>query len=127
MVKKFYYGLVSLKYAYAMFGIPLVIFTIAFVETKSHHPVFKIFMGICAVILAAVMVFYYRDKLRIRKTIRAVKDVNAYLSGGMVDRTYILEDRMLACAVSARMKACSGCFFINHIYRKPGIPEKRQI
>ena len=98
MVKKFYYGLVSLKYAYAMFGIPLVIFTIAFVETKSHHPVFKIFMGICAVILAAVMVFYYRDKLRIRKTIRAVKDVNAYLSGGMVDRTYILEDRMLACA-----------------------------
>ena len=98
MVKKFYYGLVSLKYAYAMFGIPLVIFTIAFVETKSHHPVFQIFMGICAVILAAVMVFYYRDKLRIRKTIRAVKDVNAYLSGGMVDRTYILEDRMLACA-----------------------------
>ena len=27
-----------------------------------------------------------------------MKDVNAYLSGGMVDRTYILEDRMLACA-----------------------------
>ena len=43
MVKKFYYGLVSLKYAYAMFGIPLVIFTIAFIETKSHNPVFKIF------------------------------------------------------------------------------------
>ena len=92
MVKKFYYGLVSLKYAYAMFGIPLVIFTIAFIETKSHNPVFKIFMGICAVILAVVMVFYYRDKVRIGKTVKAVKDVNAYLSGGMVDRTYILEE-----------------------------------
>lgn len=98
MVKKFYYGLVSLKYVYAMFGIPLVIFTVAFIETKSHNPVFKVIMSICAVTLATVMVFYYRDKLRIRKTINAVTDVNAYLSGGMVDRTYILEDRMLACA-----------------------------
>lgn len=98
MVKKFYYGLVSLKYVYAMFGIPLVIFALAFIETKKQLSFFKIFMGICAVILACVMVFYYRDKLRIGKTVKAVKDVNEYLKGGMVDCTYILEDRMLACA-----------------------------
>lgn len=123
MVKKFYYGLVSLKYAYAMFGIPLVIFTIAFIETKSHNPVFKIFMGICAVILAAVMVFYYRDKLRISRTIKAVKDVNTYLSGGMVDRTYILEDRMLACAdLDLKEMSTAGVKILEMVQEKHGKP-----
>ena len=123
MVKKFYYGLVSLKYAYAMFGIPLVIFTIAFIETKSHNPVFKIFMCICAVILAAVMVFYYRDKLRISRTIKAVKDVNTYLSGGMVDRTYILEDRMLACAdLDLKEMSTAGVKILEMVQEKHGKP-----
>ena len=123
MVKKFYYGLVSLKYAYAMFGIPLVIFTIAFIETKSHNPVFKIFMGICADILAAVMVFYYRDKLRISRTIKAVKDVNTYLSGGMVDRTYILEDRMLACAdLDLKEMSTAGVKILEMVQEKHGKP-----
>lgn len=98
MVKKFYYGLVSLKYVYFMFGIPLVIFGIAFMETKTHNPSLKIGMGICAVLLAVVLVFYYRDKFRIGKKIKSVDNVNEYLKGGMVDRTYILEERMLACS-----------------------------
>lgn len=98
MVKKFYYGLVSLKYVYFMFGIPLVIFTIAFIGSGSNKPIFKILIGICAVILATVMVFYYRDKLRIGHIVKNVRNVNEYLSGGMVDRSYILEDRMLGCA-----------------------------
>lgn len=98
MVKKFYYGLVSLKYVYFMFGIPLVIFGIAFMETKTRNPSLKIGMGICAVVLAIVLVFYYRDKFRIGKKIKSVDNINEYLKGGMVDRTYILEERMLACA-----------------------------
>lgn len=98
MVKKFYYGLVSLKYVYFMFGIPLVIFGIAFMETKTHNPSLKIGMGFCAAVLAVVLIFYYRDKFRIGKKIKSVDNVNEYLKGGMVDRTYILEERMLACA-----------------------------
>ena len=98
MIKKFYYGLVSLKYVYFMFGIPLVVFVIAFLETKVHNPMLKVGMGICAVILAVVLFFYYRDKLRISKILKSVNNVSEYLKGGMVDRTYILEERMLACA-----------------------------
>ncbi len=97
MVKKFYYGLVSLKYSYFMFGIPLIIFMIAFMMTKKKTPGLKIAIGICAIALLLILVIYYRDKHRVRKALKEVKNIEEYETGGMMDCTYILKTRILAC------------------------------
>lgn len=97
MVKKFYYSLVSLKYVYFMFGLPLVIFTLAFIETRRKIPFLRYGMMVCAVLLAIVLVFYYRDKLKVAKTLKEIKDLQTYAKGGVVDRSWILEDTLLCC------------------------------
>lgn len=97
MVKKFYFGLVSLKYVYFMFGLPLVIFTLAFLETRKKVAVLKYGMMGCAFLLAIVLIFYYRDKFRVSKALKQVKDLQEYARGGVVDRSWILEDRILCC------------------------------
>ena len=108
MIKKFYYGLVSLKYVYFMFGIPIVIFVTAFIETRYRNPALKAVMGVCATLLAIVLFFYYRDKFRISRVLKSISNLSEYQRGGMVDRTYILEDRMLACA-DLDLKEISTC------------------
>ena len=108
MIKKFYYGLVSLKYVYFMFGIPIVIFVTAFIETRYRNPALKAVMGVCATLLAIVLFFYYRDKFRISRVLKSISNLSEYQRGGMVDRTYILEERMLACA-DLDLKEISTC------------------
>lgn len=97
MIKRFYSSLVSLKYVYFMFGLPMMIFILAFIETTRKSDILRILMIICAAILAFVMVLYYRDKHKIRKILKAVDSLEEYERGGMIDRSYILEDRMLIC------------------------------
>lgn len=97
MVKRFYYGLISLRYVYFMIGLPMVIFVLAFMLTKKRTAGLFYAMGIFAVILAVVMFFYYKNKLHMHKVLKGINNIEEYGSGGMVDRSYILEDRMLTC------------------------------
>lgn len=97
MIKKFYYSLVSMKYVYFMFGIPLLIFTVAFIETRKKLEVFRYIMMFLAVLLGIVLFFYYRDKMKISKQLKNVDDINKYERGGVVDRSWVLEDRVLCC------------------------------
>ncbi len=98
MVKKFYYSLVSLKYSFFMFGLPFLIFVFAFLNKERGIAVAKPIMMVLTGLLAVVMVFYYRDKYKISKALKKIGNLQAYEEGGMVDRSYILEDRMLVCS-----------------------------
>lgn len=98
MVKRYYYGLISLRYVYLMFGLPMIIFVLAFIQAKRRNPALYALMVVCAVLLGVVLIFYYKNKYRIWRTLKKVNNLEDYASGGMVDRSYILEDRMLACA-----------------------------
>ncbi len=86
-----------MKYVYFMFGIPLLIFTVAFIETRKKLVVFKYMMMVLAALLAVVLFFYYRDKLKISKQLKGIKDIYEYERGGVVDRSWVLEDRILCC------------------------------
>ena len=52
-------------------------------------------MFIFIILLACVLAFYYKDKLHVLKQLKQVKDLVEYEKGGVVDRSWILEDRML--------------------------------
>lgn len=97
MIKKYYYSLVSMKYVYFMFGLPLMIFLLAFIETRKKAEWLRYGMIVFAFALAIVMFFYYKDKYKVFKQLKNVKDIQEYEKGGVVDRTWILEDRMLCC------------------------------
>ena len=96
MVKRFYYGLVSLRFSVLLTGIPMAIFFLAFASNRKHASSYPISMFILTFVLAVVMAIYYFYKFRISRTLRKVKNVDEFLSGGMLDRSYVLEDRMLA-------------------------------
>ena len=96
VVKRFYYGLVSLRYSFLLVGIPLVIFFLAFAGNKKHGTPYSLPMLLLTIVLAIVMAVYYRHKFLIARTLKKVDQVDEFLSGGMLDRSYILEDRMLA-------------------------------
>lgn len=84
-----------MKYAFFMFGIPMLIFITAFIETRKKLSVFHTLMFIFIILLACVLAFYYKDKLHVLKQLKQVKDLVEYEKGGVVDRSWILEDRML--------------------------------
>lgn len=73
----------------------MVVFAIAFIYTKNHDIKSKILLGCAAGLLAIIMFFYYRNKVRISKGLKHIANVEEYEQGGMVKSTYILEDRML--------------------------------
>jgi hypothetical protein len=97
MIRKFYQSYNSLKYGPLMTFLAFAIFAEAFIYTSKGQPGLRTAMIITAVLLAVVMVFYYRQKILIGLTLRKVKDLDAYEKGGCIDRTWILEDRVLAC------------------------------
>ena len=86
-----------MKYVYFMFGIPLLIFTVAFIETRKKLVVFKYMMMVLAALLTVVLFFYYRDKLKISKQLKNIKNIYEYERGGVVDRSWVLENRILCC------------------------------
>ena len=96
MVKKFYLGLISLQYSFILVALPIIIFFLAFSQMRNPALNYRLPMIIVTVILAIVMFFYYKAKIGITMTLRKVKNIDAYEEGGMLDRSYILEDRMLA-------------------------------
>lgn len=98
MVRKYYQSLNSLKFAPPMTGIAFLIFVEAFLYSSNKTNMkAKYAMVITALILAAVMFFYYKNKLRINNTLKKIDNVEEYTKGGMVNQSYILNDRMLLC------------------------------
>ncbi len=86
-----------MKYVYFMFGIPLLIFTVAFIETRKKLVVFKYMMMVLAALLAVVLFFYYKDKLKVSKQLKDIQNIQEYERGGVVDRSWVLENRILCC------------------------------
>ena len=74
-----------MKYAFFMFGIPMLIFITAFIETRKKLAVFHTLMFIFIILLACVLAFYYKDKLHVLKQLKQVKDLVEYEKGGIVE------------------------------------------
>lgn len=88
----------AMKFAVPMTSLAFLIFVEAFLMTMGKA-VSKLYLAmiITAAVLAVVMFFYYRNKIKINLQLKKVNDLQAYENGGMIDRTYLLEDRMLVC------------------------------
>ncbi len=97
MIKKYYYALISMKYAFFMFGLPVLVFVLAFLETKMKFSGFHYLMMVLAILLFIVLFFYYKDKMKVSKQLKKVSNLVEYSYGGVVDRSWILENRMLCC------------------------------
>ena len=63
MIKRFYYGLISMKYAFFMFGIPMLIFITAFIETRKKLAVFHTLMFIFSGGLQDAYTYFARNKV----------------------------------------------------------------
>lgn len=96
MAKRFYMNRLAIVFSTPMTMLALIIFAMAWMENKTHEVKYKIIMAVLAVILLVIMFFYYRYKLTISSVIRKSKNVSEYEKGGMLERSFILEDRMLA-------------------------------
>ncbi len=95
MVKRFYQGLISLRFSMPMTFLAFTIFIIAFFRTKSDKPFLTYTMAAVAAVLAVTMFFYYKAKFGISRSLRKVKNIEEYERAGMLDRSFILEERML--------------------------------
>lgn len=97
MIKRYYESLNSFHYSFGLMGASMLVFAMAFVYTNKHTMHSKILLGIAAAILAVIMFFYYRNKIRIAKALKKISHLPEYEDGGMVCHSYILADRMLVC------------------------------
>lgn len=96
MVKRYYMSRIALIYSAPMTLLAFSIFIVAWFDNKNTTAKLKPVMIVLAVILFAVMFFYYRSKFRISSALRKVENVEEYEKGGMLERSFVLEDRMLA-------------------------------
>ena len=96
MAKRFYMNRLAIVFSTPMTMLALIIFAIAWMENKTHETKYRIIMAVLALILLVIMFFYYRYKFRISSVIRKAENVDEYEKGGMLERSFILEDRMLA-------------------------------
>lgn len=99
MIQKFYQSVNAMKFAIPMTGLAFLIFVEAFLMTMGKA-VSKLYIALIltAAVLGVIMFFYYKNKFHIASQLKKVKDLQAYENGGMLDRTYFLEDRMLVCS-----------------------------
>jgi Ca2+/Na+ antiporter len=99
MIRKFYQSVNTIKYSIPMTVLAFIIFAEAYLTTMGKDiSALRIALIVTAAALAVVMVFYYRSKFQVRRQLKKVEDLKAYEAGGMIDRSYFLEDRMLVCA-----------------------------
>lgn len=97
MIKRYYQSLNSLYIGTGMTFIAFLVFAFAFIRTEKNPSWALPAMAVSTAALAVCMFFYYRNKLRIAGVFRSIKHPEEYEKGGVVDRTWILEDRMIAC------------------------------
>jgi hypothetical protein len=96
MIRKFYQSVNTVMFVVPMTALAFLVFVEAFLMTmgKAVSTLYTLLI-ITAVLLAIVMAFYYYNKFKILKELKNIPDLKEYEEGGMVDRTYVLEDRML--------------------------------
>lgn len=95
MPKKFYQSLISVHYSLYLTTLPIIIFVIAFLQTRNHNPMYRYIMMVVAAILAIVLGIYYKKKFDMSKKMKTIDNLKEYDRGGMLERSFILEDRML--------------------------------
>ena len=96
MAKRFYMNRLAIVFSTPMTLLALAVFSFAWLKNKNGDPKMTVAMAVTAAVLLIVMFFYYRYKFRISSVIRHCGNVNEYEKGGMLERSFILEDRMLA-------------------------------
>ena len=97
MIKKYYQSLNSLYIGTPMTMIAFLVFAFAFIHMEKNLSWAYPCMIITTAVLAACMFVYYFNKMRISNVMRHVENPAEYEKGGVVDRTWIIEERMIAC------------------------------
>lgn len=96
MVKRYYTSRIALVFSAPMTLLAFSVFIVAWFDNKNTSAKLKPVMIVLAVLLGIVMFFYYRYKIRISSALRKVENLEEYEKGGMLERSFILEERMLA-------------------------------
>jgi len=96
MVKRYYTSRIALVFSAPVTLLAFSVFIVAWFDNKNTTAKLKPVMIVLAVLLGIVMFFYYRNKIRLSSALRKVEKVDEYEKGGMLERSFILEDRMLA-------------------------------
>ncbi len=97
MIKRFYQSAISLKYSFPLMASAIVVIALAMKYTNDRSHTIRLALIFCTCILAGVMFFYYRDKYMMNQKMKKIPNIDEFEYGGMVGRSYILEDRMIAC------------------------------
>lgn len=84
-----------MKYACFMFGLPMIIFILAYVDVKKHISSIQYIMAGFTLALVIVMYFYFKDRIKVLKALKEIKDIEEYERGGIIDHSRILQDRIL--------------------------------
>ena len=97
MIRRFYQNKISMLFSAPMTLCAFAVFLVAFMMNSAKaKPWMRTVLIILAVLLAVLMFFYYKNKIGVILALKKVSDPDAYLDGGAVDSSFILEDRMLA-------------------------------
>ena len=54
-------------------------------------------MMVGTAILGVILVMYYTKKFKISRALKSIRNIEEYEKGGVIDRSWILNDRMIAC------------------------------
>ena len=95
MIKRYYQGLLSMKYSPLLVGGALLVFICAFLDVKHPDSFYKYLLMLSAVILLFIMYLYYGKKIKIHKDIKAIDKIDRYLDAKMIGSSFFLEDTML--------------------------------
>ena len=95
MVKRFYQSVISLKFSFFLTALSIAVFAVAFLWVNSNNENYKYALIALACVLAIALIFYYKQKFTVSKTLRSIQNIKEYENAGMLERSFILEDRML--------------------------------
>ena len=97
MIKKYYQSLNSLLYGPFMTPLVFLVFALAFFYQKKGIQELLYAMMVGTAILGVILVMYYTNKFKISRALKSIRNIEEYEKGGVIDRSWILNDRMIAC------------------------------
>lgn len=96
MVKKYCLSFLSIDY-YAFLMIPtILLFGIMFFYTRNQVDHLRWLIILIALFLFVILFTYNLRKLKIRRTLNSIKNLNEYDEGVFLDRNFLIEKRMLS-------------------------------
>ncbi len=95
MTRRYIQSFISMKYARILPLLSFVIFACAFIYFRRGTSSAKIGALIAAVILLAVMFFYYRAKFTVNREWKKIPDAKEFDDSVMLGYAFFLEKRML--------------------------------